>query len=258
VFTNFWDLTVTVPTQPYWYNDYFELQTPGRPLKRAPYYSIFARGSSDSRKKLYVSWTMGFAEGPLPRDPYNIVSLGLRYRFSDKITLEGSYRRQHDHGQWGLANNGAEFIFDNAGEPVLARRQFTETTTVLSGTYNFTSTMSLSFRARHYWNRLLNTNLYYAKPDGYWTERFDLKPANYNANYNIFNLDVFYTWDFRLGSRFILGYKNWLGNDFLDAVDGTRNTYYTKNMDAQFAQPHGNEITLRFVYFINYREWQKK
>ncbi len=258
VFTNFWDLRVTVPIEPFWYNDYFELQTPGRQLKRAPYYSIFARGSSDSRKRLYVNWVLGFAEGPLPDDPYNVISLGARYRFSDKITLEASFKRQHDHGQWGLANNGKDFIFDNTGEPVLARRQFTETISILSGTYSFTSRMNLTFRARHYWNRLLNTNLYYAEPDGYWVERLDMKPADYNANYNIFNLDVFYTWDFRLGSRFILGYKNWLGNDFLDAVDGTRNTYYIKNIGAQFKQPHGNELTLRFIYFINYKEWQKK
>lgn len=251
VFTNFWDLQVEVPIQPFWYNDYFELQTSGRMLKRSPYYSIFATGSSDSRKKLFVNWHFGFAEGPLPRDPYNLFMLGARYRFSDKFTLEASYRRQHDHGQWGLANNGRDFIFDNTGEPVLARRLFTDVTTLVSGIYNFASRMNLTFRARHYWNRLVNTNLYYAQADGYWKERFDMKPGDYNANYNIFNLDVFYTWDFRPGSRIILGYKNWLGNDYLNAVDGTRNTYYTKNLGTQFARPHGNEVTLRFIYFLN-------
>ena len=258
VFSNFWDMGLAVPIQPFWYNDYYELQTPGRRLKRSPYYSAFVTGSTDSRRKLFINWRLGFAEGPLPKDPYNIVLLGVRYRFSDKFTLEASYRRQHDHGQWGLANNGKEFIFDNTGDPVLARRQFTDVTTLLSGTYNFTSRMNLTFRARHYWNRLLNTNLYYGQPDGYWKERFDMKPGDYNANYNIFNLDVFYTWDFRPGSRVILGYKNWLGNDYLNAVDGTRYTYYTKNIGAQFSRPHGNEVTLRFIYFLNYMELRKR
>ena len=49
-----------------------------------------------------------------------------------------------------------------------------------------------------------------------------LKPADYNANYNIFNLDVFYTWDFSLGSKIIIGYKNWLGNDYLNSLDGVQ------------------------------------
>lgn len=252
VFSNFWDISFTVPVEPFWYNDYFELQTPGKILKRAPYYSAFFSGSTDSRKKLFVNWSAGFAEGPLPNDPYNALTLGTRFRFSDRLTLEASVTRRHDHGQWGLANNGKSFIFDNTGEPVLARRKFTDVTSVLSGTYNFTSRMNLSFRARHYWNKLDNTNLYHSKADGYWTERFDLVPSAYNANYNIFNLDVFFNWDFVPGSKIIVGYKNWLGNDFLNALDGNKYNLYTKNLVNQFNVPHGNEITLRVIYFLNY------
>ncbi|MEP6749389.1 MAG: DUF5916 domain-containing protein [Bacteroidota bacterium] len=258
IFNNFWDLSISVPIQPFWFNDYFELQTPGKMLKRSPYYSVFVSGSSDSRKRLFISWNIGFAEGPLPNDPYNAVTLGARYRFSDKFTIEASVRRRHDNGQWGLANNGKIFIFDNADEPVLARRKFTDVTSILSGTYNFTSRMNLTFRARHYWNKLENTGLYNILPDGYWAERFDLQASDYNANYNIFNLDVFYTWDFSLGSKIILGYKNWLGNDYLNAIDGTKNRLYTNNLGSLFTQPHGNEITLRFIYFLNYQDLRNK
>jgi hypothetical protein len=254
IFNNFWDLSIMVPIQPFWYNDYFELQTPGKMLKRSPYYSAFVSGSSDTRKKLFVSWNVGFAEGPLPNDPYNAVTLGARYRFNDKFTVEASIRRRHDNGQWGLANNGKTFIFDNTDEPVLARRKFTDVTSILSGTYSFTSRMNLTFRARHYWNKLENTGLYNVQADGYWTERFDLKASDYNANYNIFNLDVFYTWDFSLGSKIIIGYKNWLGNDYLNALDGTKNRLYGSNLENLFTQPHGNEITLRFIYFLNYND----
>jgi len=258
IFNNFWDLSISVPVQPFWYNDYFELQTPGKTLKRSPYYSAFVSGSSDSRRKLFVSWNIGYAEGPLPDDPYNSVTLGTRYRFGDKFILEASVRRRHDNGQWGLTNNGKSFIFDNTGAPILARRKFSDVTSILSGTYNFTSRMNLTFRARHYWNKLENTGLYYTNPDGYWTERIDLKAADYNANYNIFNLDVFYTWDFSLGSKIIIGYKNWLGNDYLNALDGTRNNLYTKNLGNLFSQPHGNEITLRFIYFLNYQDLKNR
>ncbi|HMC87857.1 MAG TPA: DUF5916 domain-containing protein [Chitinophagaceae bacterium] len=254
IFNNFWDLSISAPIQPFWYNDYFELQTPGKVLKRSPYYSASVSGSTDSRKKLFVSWNLVFAEGPLPNDPYNSVTIGARYRFSDKITIEASIRRRHDNGAWGLANNGKSFIFDNTGEPVLARRKLTDMTSILSGTYNFTSRMNLTFRARHYWEKLDNTGLYNVQDDGYWTERFDLKAADYNANYNIFNLDVFYTWDFSLGSKIIVGYKNWLGNDYLNAIDGTKNRLYGSNLTGLFTQPHGNEITLRFIYFLDYND----
>jgi hypothetical protein len=259
LFKNFWDLTVEIPIAPVWYNDYFELQTTGKKLKRAPYYSIFVSGSSDSRKKLFLNWDLGFAEGPLPNDPFYVFSLGLRYRVNDKFSTNISVARQYDNGQWGLANNGRDFIFDaQTNDPIIARRKYTDVSTVLGATYNFTSRMNITARARHYWNRLLNTNLYNSTSNGYWKERLDLKPEDYNANFNIFNLDVFYTWDFRLGSRLIVGYKNWLGDTFANGLNGFDNKSYVKNIGNSFTLPHGNNITVRFIYFLNYEQLAKK
>jgi hypothetical protein len=259
LFKNFWDLTLMTDIAPGWYNDFFEMQTPAsllqtprQPLKRSPYYSLFITGSSDSRKRLFVNWTLGGAEGPLPNDPYYTVTVGARYRFGDRFSIDASYNRQYDNGQFGYA-----FLRDGASQaPILARRQYADVTTVLSGVYNFTSRMNLTFRARHFWNRLLNTNLYNVKPDGYWTERTDLTPSDYNVNYNAFNLDVFYTWDFRLGSRLILGWKNWLGKDYEYFINGAVYKYYTNNADRVFHTPHGNEFTIRFIYFLNYQQFR--
>ena len=142
--------------------------------------------------------------------------------------------------------------------PILARRKYTDVTSILSGIYNFTPRMNLTFRARHFWNRLSNRNLYDIKPDGYWTERTDLVPSAYDVNYNAFNLDVFYTWDFRLGSRIVLGWKNWLGRDYEDFINGSMYPEYLSNTRRVFAEPHGNEITLRFIYFVDYMQFVKK
>jgi hypothetical protein len=143
--------------------------------------------------------------------------------------------------------------------PILARRQNTVTTSVISGIYNFTPRMNLTFRARHFWNRILNTNLYDVKPDGYWTERFGASdPADLNINYNVFNMDVFYTWDFRLGSRIIIAWKNSLGSDYEDNISGGLNRSYTKNVNRVFNTPHGNELTIRFIYFLDSQQFRKK
>jgi hypothetical protein len=142
--------------------------------------------------------------------------------------------------------------------PILARRKYTGITTIVSGIYNFTPRMNITFRARHYWNRLLNTNLYDVKPDGYWVERTDLVPSDYNNNYNAFNLDVFYTWDFRLGSRLIIGWKNWLGEDYGYFINGSRFKSYIDNTQRVFATPHGNELTVRFIYYLDYQQFRKK
>ena len=77
-----------------------------------------------------------------------------------------------------------------------------------------------------------------------------------DENYNVFNIDAFFTWDFRLGSRLILGWKNWLGNEY--GVDGTVHKSYLNNLGNTFNISHGNELTLRFIYFLDYNQLRKK
>ncbi|MEO8583493.1 MAG: DUF5916 domain-containing protein, partial [Flavitalea sp.] len=259
---NFWTLQFETGGNPSWSNDFFELQTPSsmfstprEKLRRSPYYYLFASGTTDNRKRLYLNWSIGGSEGPLPKDPFNKAFAELRYRFSDRFTLTSSYERQHDHGQFGYS-----FIRDPvSNEPILARRQNTVTTSIVSGIYNFTPRMNLTFRARHFWNRILNTNLYDVKPDGYWTPRLGTRdPATLNINYNVFNLDVFYTWDFRLGSRIIFAWKNSLGTDYEDDISGSNYRTYPKNVDRIFTTPHGNEFTIRFIYFLNAQQFRKR
>ena len=115
----------------------------------------------------------------------------------------------------------------------------------------------MTLRARHYWNRLINTNMYNVDGDGYWTERFDINPSDHDVNYNTFSLDVFYTWDFRLGSRIVVGYKNWLGRSFEYEVNGFRKNYYTNNLAQVFNYPHGNEVTVRFIYYLDYLQLKR-
>ena len=261
VFRNFWDVTIKTEIQPKWYNDFFELRTPENilesprmKLKKASNYFVGLNGSSDSRKKLFINWDLGFAQSPLPNDPYYSVELGGRYRFGDRFSLSLSFIGRHDNGQYGYS-----FLRDpSTNEPILARREYTDVTTVFSGIYNFTSRMNLSFRARHFWNRIRNTNFFDVMPDGNWTERFDFDPALYNYNYNAFNLDVFFTWDFRLGSRMIVGWKNWLGTDYEFYNDPVKYPTYMDNVQQVFSTPHGNEVTVRFIYFLNYNQFSKK
>ena len=260
IFKNFWDMRLELSTAPVWFNDYFELQTPADPratprtgLKRSPYYFAGLSGSSDSRKRLFVRWNFGFAQGPLPSDPYHIVGIGSRYRFSDRFTLDLFVERQHDNGQFGYSFLRDEFT----GAPILARRKYTDLSSLLTGSYSFTPRMNLTFRARHYWNKIVNTNFYDVKSDGYWNERFDRVPSDYDVNYNTFSLDVFYTWDFRLGSRIVIGWKNWLGRDFEYMIDGARNHHYTANLGRVFDNPHGNELTVRFIYYLDYLQLKR-
>jgi hypothetical protein len=247
-FKNFWDLSINANWQPVWQRDFFELRTAGRVMKRTPYYFLGLNGSTDSRKRFFLRVNGGFAESPIPNDPFFAIGLGPRYRFNDHFSLDIDLQSSKDHGFFGYAYR------ETSGEPVAGRRQVTITSTIINGIYNFTSRMNLSLRARHYWSKIVYQNFYNVDANG------ELQPHAFvtgkDQNFNAFNLDMFYTWDFKYGSKLIIGYKNWLGDDF--PISGVNYKSYTGNLAQVFQQPHGNELTVRLIYYIDYLTLQKK
>ncbi|MCU0387304.1 MAG: carbohydrate binding family 9 domain-containing protein [Chitinophagaceae bacterium] len=248
VFKNFWDVSLNISGQALWSDDYFEMRTPGVMVHRTPFLYAGIRGSTDSRKKLFISYGGGFAEGPIDDDPYFNTRAGARYRFNNKLSLELNWNREHDTGNFGYAYR------ETNGDPILGRRELLNNQAILNGIYNFTPRMNLTFRARHYWSRVTYVAFFDVQPDGWWTDRPFV--AGKDQNYNAFNLDAFFTWDFRLGSRLIVAWKNALGPD--EYINGKAYTKYGENLIQTLASPHSNEVTFRFIYFLDYNQFSGK
>ncbi len=252
VFKNFWDVSIEAGAFPFWQNDYFELQTRGRFLKKQPYLYAFISGSTDSRKRLFVGYNVGIADGGVFKDNTFIgLSGSVRYRFSNKFTLRLEAARNHDNLQVGYA-----YERDANDAPVLGFRDAKDVTTILSGIYNFTPRMNITLRARHYWNAVHYRSFHNVKSDGYYTPHEFI--PNSDQNVNIFNVDAFFTWDFRWGSRVIAGYKNSLGSDYWFGLEGKNYARYGRNLLHTAKMPHGNELTLRVIYFLDYNTLRRK
>ena len=251
LFRNFWDATVNFQSRPLWTNDYFVNSKTynGSFLKRTPYYFLGIAGSTDSRKKWYFNYNIGGAESPLPKDPYWVSGTGLRYRVNEKFQLSADMTIERDRGNWGWA-----FINNTNGSPVIARRNLKRNTGIINVQYNFTKRMNWTVRMRHYWSTISNTNFYNLKNDGYWDEIAFI--PNQNINYNTFNIDMFYTWDFLLGSRITVAWKNALGSNV--AIDPYTNLSYFKNFGQSVSNPHSNELTVKIVYFLDYLKLKEK
>lgn len=249
-FKNFWDVSISAEYQPLWQKDYFELRTPGKYLRQVPWAFLRISGSSDSRKKLFGRYAVGLAESvDIKNDPYIVINPGIRYRFSDRFSLDVDMSLKDDRGQFGYA-----FKREANGEPIVGRRRNKDITTLISGIYNFTSRMNITLRARHYWSRIEYHSFYNVAADGWRTDRAFI--PGLDQNFNVWNMDVFYTWDFSYGSRFIIGWKNWLANDY--PIDGSRYKHYAANASRMLASPHGNEITARMIFFIDYLKLKRK
>lgn len=250
LFRNFWDLSMVAGVVPGWENNYFELRTDGRPLRYPSNYSVEASGSTDSRKKAFVNFGLVYAVAPEFDNTYKGVSLGLRYRFGDRFSLDLQTSSHLEENQLGYA-----FMRETNGEPIVGFRKNRDFTSVLSGIYNFAYRMNLTVRARHYWNKVNYHSFHNVDTNGDLISRSFI-PAQ-DDNVNVFNVDAFLTWDFRLGSRLILGYKNWLGNEeTVQFTTGQNN--YLRNLSKTFDLRHGNEVTIRFIYFLDYNQLRRK
>ncbi|MFL5774558.1 MAG: DUF5916 domain-containing protein [Flavisolibacter sp.] len=251
VFKNFWDVTLSVNTYPLDQHDYFELRTPGKFLVRPSEITFGLEGSSDSRKRLFFNYEGNYGLRSAPDNGYNFFLFGLRYRFSDKFTMSTTYSRQYENNQRGYA-----FLRESNGDPIAGYRNFTESASIVSAIYNFTPRLNLTVRNRHYWNRVHYNRFFNVLDNGDLVE----KPASFqpgiDENFNTFNLDAFLTWDFRLGSRVIFGWKNWLGDP--NSVDGFTYRNYTENLGQAMKNSHGNELTLKVIYFLDYNQLRKR
>jgi len=246
-FKNFWDVRLNIGAQPKGQHDYFELRTANRYLARPAFQYISINGSTDSRKKLYVNFNFGYNHAEIKNGRYVYVGGGARYRFSDKFTLSLDVTRQNDETQVGYA-----FLREANGEPIIGYRKNLDVTSVLSGIYNFTSRLNITLRTRHYWNQVNYKDFFNVAADGSHIKRAFI--SGQDENYNLFNTDAFLTWDFRLGSRIIVGYKNWIGNPYTVISQSS----YFQNLKGIFNSNHGNELTVKLIYFLDYNQLRKK
>jgi len=250
IFKNFWDLTLNLQLTPIDNHDYFELRTDGRYITYPLNIFSSISGSTDSRKKLYVRFSGMAARSPGFDNNLFGGGLGFRYRFNNQFTLDLQMNESKETNNVGYA-----FARESNGEPIVGTRDVKVNENVLSGIYNFTPRLNLTLRLRHYWNEVKYVSFHNVDSKGKLTGRAFIN--NWNDNVNIFNLDAFVTWDFRLGSRLILGYKNWLGDQEYVPLTTTKNTYL-HNLGEVFDLRHGNELTVRFVYFLDYNQLRKK
>jgi hypothetical protein len=247
-FKNFWDAELSLGSFPNDQHDYFVLNTPGRFVKRPAYSWASIEGKTDDRKRWFLNYQFLIAKFIEHHKNYHIAEGGLRYRFSNKFSLDVSTTHEAEKNYIVYAGR------ETSGEPIIAFVNFTDITSVLSGIYNFTPRINLTMRTRYYRSRVLYKSFADVSADGKPIPRSFI--PNQDENVNVFNVDAFLTWDFRLGSRVILGYKNWLGDD--QVIDGTIYKTYLRNFEQLFNLRHANEFTIKFIYFLDYNQLRKK
>jgi len=250
ILKNFWDIKFVLGSTIVNQHDQFLLGEPGRYVQRPAFSYAEISGSTDSRKRWYFNYDFLVGAFNVKDKNYSVIDLGLRYRFSNQFSLEVSNRREAEKDY---------IIFDEYdinNEPRISFVDFTDITSILSGIYHFAPRVNLTLRTRHYWSKVIANRTASVDDKGSPFNIIQGPLPNKNSNVNIFNVDAFFTWDFRLGSRLIIGYKNWLGED--ETINGINNSTYFRNFGKLFNLRHGNEFTARFIYYLDYSQLRRK
>jgi hypothetical protein len=135
---------------------------------------------------------------------------------------------------------------------LFARRHQDIIDNLISARINFNPYHNITLRMRHYWTRVNFNEFFILEKEGglgetAYTGRDDQGNFVNSLTYNLFNVDLVYTWRFAPGSDIIIVWKN--------ALDDTQNLLeipYTRSVGDIFSNPQFNSISFKMIYYLDY------
>ncbi|MBK9459988.1 MAG: carbohydrate binding family 9 domain-containing protein [Sphingobacteriales bacterium] len=237
---NYWNVSVYGSFSPFKTNDFFEPRTEGRVFVRPAYYYAGFWAKTDTRKKVYVMFTGGLADSRNPKDMYYEGTVEPNWRISDRFSIAVNVSASKDFSNFGYIET-----LDNS-DIVIGRRTVNSVTNAAGVQYSFTPKMNINLRARHYWSKVVYYDYHTLNNNGSLTLNNEYGENN-DINFNLFNLDLVYSWEFTPGSRLNIIWK-----DSIFENDNRKVDDYFDNVDKTFNSPQDNFFAVKLLYFLDY------
>lgn len=251
LFKNFWDVSLGFETRPLATTDFYQLNFFEKKLLFLPYFYSSVGGSSDSRKKLFWNFYGGYGFSDIKNANYLSINQGLRYQFNQRLEASVQCNYTFDESNIGFA------LFDNViNQPIVGRRKVTQYDGQFSLKLNFSPNMNLTGRFRHYNSFIHYTSFHTVSESGAWQQNTYPYQKDLNENFNLQNIDLFYNWMFKPGSRLVLSYKQWLGDAYI--LNNRADNSYMENVYQVIRSPHAFELSARVIFFIDYSKLKRK
>lgn len=239
--------------------DYFEPRTSdfSKYLVWPVNYSIGGFVSTDYRKTIAFDANVNYRWFDFSGRANLSVGFNPRIRFNDQFSIFTSTSVSRI-----LAEPGYVTRPENAGLPPLDEltakdvlmgiRNRLIVDNSLTGRYIFNSVMGVNIRVRHYWDKVLYQHFGVLGNNGYpqkvnFSGQNEEGVAVYDRNVNIFNIDMQYNWRFAPGSDIIIVWKNQIFN-----TDEQYQRDYLQNLSGLFDALQTNNLSVRFLYFLDY------
>ena len=239
-------------------NDFYEPRRHGYSFKTPGAFQFNPWFETNGTKKYYINASYDFDRRRLFKGTSQQFTVSQRYRFNDRLSLSHFVNyspEQNDAGYYfarDVSGNGISLP-----NVVFTKRDIRTVENIFSAKYNFNNKSGITFRARHYWSKVKQKELYDLQNDG------SLAPSvhtgivgMFHQNFNVFNIDAVYTWQFAPGS-----FINIVWKDQGLLIDDNVRRSYIKNFNRTMSEPQNNNLSVKIIYFLDYldfKKWKKK
>jgi len=220
--------------------DFYEPRVAGRFFKQNAVLQTSAWFSTDYRRKFAIDVRGEYARRYGKNGQFHSLNISPRYRFTDKfqIIYDLDFSELKNENGWVNELENGAIIFGN--------RDVKAITNALSGKLSFNTKSSLALSFRHYWSPVnYDSTFYELNNEGTLDQSTYFE--DHNINFNIWNLDLNYSWQFAPGSQLIALYRNAIFNE-----DNLSQLNFKNNLDNLFKEPVMNNFSLKFIYFLDY------
>ena len=240
-------------------NDFYEPRTTGLVYKSPAYFNQGLLLQTNQAKKYYIELVSYAGGSNLFKSKEFYTELSQVFRFSSKFSVEHFISTDPISNNTGYAGS---YAYGSANTVLFGRRNRNTIENRLKFKYSFNNKMYVTMRLRHYWSRVINQEVYILNTSGNLDKidpsnnslnQFIHDNHNFDRNYNIFNVDMVYSWRFAPGSEFNIVWKNGINTFEQNVVNG-----YFKNFNNTIAAPQNNSVSLKLLYYIDYLTLKRK
>jgi len=223
--------------------DYYEPRVTGKyviPFNKQ--YHIGGWINTDSRKKLSFFFNPGTRWWDDKGHYEQWFNESVYYRLNDKLSFEYDLNFDNIFKQRGWVKTNANSI----DTIYFGKRQVKSISNIFIVKYIFSNSSYFSFRLRHD-NQVVTYEKQYYELNNDGTLRKSNYFDNNNMDYNVFNIDMTYTWRFAPGSDLSIVWKNMIEND-VNIITGS----YFNNLDNTIKSPQSNSFSFKIIYYLDY------
>ncbi|NPA45815.1 MAG: carbohydrate binding family 9 domain-containing protein [Chlorobi bacterium] len=224
--------------------DFYEPRVPGRYYLDPAHYKVRLYVSTDYRKKFALDVSGHFKKYFTSDQETFGFGMSPRFRFNSRFKTIYRFHFERKINERG-------FVKTAGGDIIFGKRDINVFTQSIRAQYFFDVRSAVSLNIRHYWSPVAYNDFYRLRNDG----RLDPYDGNFDADFtfNVWNLDLGYSWEFAPGSRLNLLYRNSLLNH-----TGGYDLAYTGNLQRLFDMPHRNTFIVKATYYVDYNNLRRR